>query len=90
MTIVVTPGDLNKVVNLHNHLLKGLLENKTVSRKETRSKSIKDKKGNPKKIVTEDHDINLYEDYEVEIPVPTLAGNVSNDNVERAAKRWLK
>lgn len=90
MTITVTPGDLKRVVNLHNQLLQALLDNKTAARKETRSKSIKDKKGNPKKIVTEHHDINLYEDHEVEVPVPTLAGNVSDLNVELAAKRWLK
>ncbi len=26
----------------------------------------------------------------VDVPVPTIAGNVSADNVERAAKRWIR
>ncbi|ALA06787.1 hypothetical protein AVV06_gp35 [Mycobacterium phage Chadwick] len=85
----ITPNHLARA-DIRPQILSALLDNKTISRKETRSKSIKDKHGNPKKIVTEHHDINLYEDYEVEIPVPTLAGHVSELNVERAARGWGK
>lgn len=57
---------------LHQQILGGLLANKTTVRTEVRGK-----KQNGKWVEST-----------VPVQVPTLAGNVSNDNVDRAAKRW--
>ena len=58
----------------HNTILGALLDNKTTMRTEIRGK--RDVKG--KWVLVEVH-----------VPVPTIAGNVSNLNVELAAKRWI-
>jgi hypothetical protein len=59
---------------IHQQLLSGLVANKQTFRTETRGK--KTNKG--------------WTETEVQVAVATLAGNVTDLNVERAARRWAR
>lgn len=63
---------------LHQQILSALLQKKETVREETRFK-----------LIHPIQDPKTYEAHKVKVPVPKLAGNVSNDNVERTAARWL-
>ena len=72
----MTPKPQKKASLLHQKILGELLKIRTNTRKERRTKF--DKK------------TQQYVDFTVDVPVPTLAGNVSEENIERAAERWSK
>ncbi|AEJ92369.1 hypothetical protein TIMSHEL_65 [Mycobacterium phage Timshel] len=72
--MTATPNAMPRKANpLHQIILKGLLDNKQTVRTEVRGK--RGKKG--------------WEEREVQVAVPTLAGNVSDLNIDIAAKRWI-
>lgn len=78
---MTTPNDMPQKANpLHTQILGELLTVRTTTRPEVRVKNVKRGKDGVYR-----HDL-----VGVDVPVPTLAGNVSNDNVERAAKRWIR
>lgn len=58
---------------LHQIVLGALVKNQKTTRTEVRGRRSK----------------TGWEEYTVEVPIPTIAGNVSDLNVERAAKRWV-
>lgn len=73
---------------LHLQILSGLLDNKTTHRTELRVK--KDHKVTVVDPQTrEKYQLQTYKDVPVKVEIPTLAGNVSELNVERAAERWV-
>ena len=72
----MTPKPQKKASLLHQQILGELLKIRTRTRKEHRTKF--DKK------------TQQQVDFTVDVPVPTLAGNVSEENIERAAERWSR
>ena len=71
----MTPKPQAKANLLHQQVLGHLLDNKNTVRTEIRHK--RDKK------------TRQWVEHRVDVAVPMLAGNVSEENVERAAKRWI-
>ena len=72
----MTPKPQKKASLLHQQFLGELLKIRTKTRKETRYRFDKKKQQ------------DTY--FTVDVPVPTLAGNVSEENIDRAAERWSK
>ncbi|BCP36403.1 hypothetical protein MINTMi198_17730 [Mycobacterium intracellulare M.i.198] len=74
--IAPLPSAMPRKANvIHQQILSGLLANKTTTRTELRER--RDKKG-------------AWTQQEVPVSVPTLAGNVSEENVDRIARRWIR
>ena len=89
---MTTPNAMPKKLNpLGAQIVSDLLRGGVTTRKETRVK-----KTHPlKKVLVvggidgENYSVDSYTTSVVDVPVPTLAGNVSNDNVERIARAML-
>lgn len=85
MTAVV-PKPVGKVNLIYPTIANHLLTNGQTTRVELRTK--KDKKITVVNPVTSDrYQIQTYIDYPITVPVPTLAGNVSQLNVDRFIER---
>ena len=70
---------MSQTTQMHVQILSELLSPREVKRTEIRyrlDKPIRDPK--------------TYTALTVKVPVPTIAGNVSALNIDRAAKRWIK
>lgn len=70
---------MSQTTQMHVQILSELLSPREVKRTEIRyrlDKPIRDPK--------------TYTAFPVKVPVPTIAGNVSALNIDRAAKRWIK
>jgi hypothetical protein len=60
---------------MHQQILGSLLDIRQTTRSETRHRR--------------DRKTGRWVDQQIDVPQPTIAGNVSDLNCERAAKRWL-
>lgn len=73
---MTAPKPQPKANLIHQLVLSGLLANKSTVREEVRGKTVK--RGNK----------HVWVESVIDVSIPTFAGNVSEENVNRLAKRW--
>lgn len=90
--MTITPNAMPRKDNLlHQQILGNLLDNKNTVRTEIREKrnARSGAAGSGRATASSDKS-GKWSNVKVDVAVPMLAGNVSNENVERAAQRWIK